>query len=99
MNASKAFAAFLLCSLLPNAQAEVRTWTDATGRQLQAEMVGFDEVAKVVTLRMGNGQVGKVPLGKLSPADVARAIVFAVSQPAHVHLSDFLIRPTRQEYP
>jgi len=35
----------------------------------------------------------------LSPADVARAIVFAVSQPAHVHLSDFLIRPTRQEYP
>lgn len=35
----------------------------------------------------------------LSPDDIARTIVFAVSQPAHVHLSDVLIRPTRQEYP
>ncbi len=35
----------------------------------------------------------------LSPADVARTIVYIVSQPAHVHVSDVLVRPTRQEYP
>ena len=31
--------------------------------------------------------------------DVANAIHFVVSQPPHVHLSDILIRPTRQDYP
>lgn len=35
----------------------------------------------------------------LSPVDIARTIVFVVGQPAHVHVSDVLIRPTRQEYP
>jgi NADP-dependent 3-hydroxy acid dehydrogenase YdfG len=41
------------------------------------------------------GRIGPV----LSPADVARSVGFVVSQPAHVHVSDVLIRPTRQEYP
>lgn len=35
----------------------------------------------------------------LTPADVARTIAFIVQQPPHVHLSDVLIRPTRQDYP
>lgn len=35
----------------------------------------------------------------LMPQDIARLVAFVVSQPAHVHLSDALIRPTRQEYP
>ncbi len=35
----------------------------------------------------------------LEPEDVARAVVFVTSQPAHVHINDLLIRPTRQEYP
>lgn len=35
----------------------------------------------------------------LVPADIARTISFVASQPAHVHLSDVLVRPTRQEYP
>lgn len=35
----------------------------------------------------------------LRPEDIASTIAFIVSQPAHVHLSDVLIRPTRQEYP
>lgn len=35
----------------------------------------------------------------LEPEDVARAIAFACSQPAGVHLSDILIRGTRQDYP
>lgn len=35
----------------------------------------------------------------LDPADVARAIAFIAAQPPHVHVSDILVRPTRQEYP
>ena len=31
--------------------------------------------------------------------DVANAIYFIVSQPPHVHISDLVVRPTRQEYP
>jgi len=30
---------------------------------------------------------------------VARTIVFVLSQPAGVHVSDVLLRPTRQDYP
>lgn len=35
----------------------------------------------------------------LQPPDIARLVSTITSQPAHVHLSDVLIRPTRQEYP
>ncbi len=35
----------------------------------------------------------------LQPADIARTISFVLSQPPAVHLSDVLIRPTRQDYP
>ena len=31
--------------------------------------------------------------------DIANAIQFVVSQPAHVHISDIMVRPTRQDYP
>lgn len=31
--------------------------------------------------------------------DIAEAIHFVLSRPAHVHVSDILIRPTRQDYP
>lgn len=40
-------------------------------------------------------QVGPV----LKADDVARLIEFVVSQPAHVHVNDIVIRPTRQDYP
>lgn len=35
----------------------------------------------------------------LTPDDIARAVTFIAQQPAHVHISDIVIRPTRQEYP
>jgi NADP-dependent 3-hydroxy acid dehydrogenase YdfG len=35
----------------------------------------------------------------LLPEDVARTISFVLAQPAHVHVSDFIVRPTRQDYP
>lgn len=31
--------------------------------------------------------------------DIANAIHFIVSQPPHVHISDIVVRPTRQDYP
>jgi NADP-dependent 3-hydroxy acid dehydrogenase YdfG len=35
----------------------------------------------------------------LQPQDVARLVAFICEQPPHVHISDQLIRPTRQDYP
>jgi len=35
----------------------------------------------------------------LQPEDIARAILFVISQPPHVHISDIVVRPTRQDYP
>lgn len=35
----------------------------------------------------------------LSPGDVASLVTWIVSRPSHVHISDALIRPTRQDYP
>ena len=33
----------------------------------------------------------------LEPEDIARAVMFAVSQPAHVDVNEILVRPTAQE--
>jgi NADP-dependent 3-hydroxy acid dehydrogenase YdfG len=35
--------------------------------------------------------------GRLAPDDVAAAVMYAVSQPAHVDVNEILIRPTAQE--
>ena len=35
----------------------------------------------------------------LLPQDVARVIGFVAQQPSHVHMSNVLVRPTRQDYP
>lgn len=35
----------------------------------------------------------------LVPDDIARSIAFVAGQPAHVHVSDIVVRATRQEYP
>jgi len=35
----------------------------------------------------------------LEPADVAQVVSFIVTQPAHVHINDVILRPTRQDYP
>jgi NADP-dependent 3-hydroxy acid dehydrogenase YdfG len=37
------------------------------------------------------------PPGALEPDDIARAILYAVSQPAHVDVNELLVRPTSQE--
>ena len=35
----------------------------------------------------------------LVPDDIARAVQYIVTQPPHVHVSDIMVRPTRQDYP
>jgi NADP-dependent 3-hydroxy acid dehydrogenase YdfG len=35
----------------------------------------------------------------LTPDDVARTVAFIASQPAHCHVADVIVRPTRQDYP
>jgi NADP-dependent 3-hydroxy acid dehydrogenase YdfG len=37
------------------------------------------------------------PSGALSPDDIARTVLFAVSQPPHVDVNEILVRPTAQE--
>ena len=37
------------------------------------------------------------PSGALEPDDIARAILYAVSQPPHVDVNEMLVRPTSQE--
>ena len=49
-----------------------------------------DETTKLFNDRFG-------PL--LTGADIADAIHFVVSQPPHLHISDIVVRPTRQDYP
>ena len=42
-----------------------------------------------------HGNFGSLLIGE----DIANAIHFVVSQPPHVHISDIVVRPTRQDYP
>jgi NADP-dependent 3-hydroxy acid dehydrogenase YdfG len=37
------------------------------------------------------------PSNALEPDDIARAVLYAVSQPPHVNVNEMLIRPTAQE--
>ncbi|MDE2623262.1 MAG: SDR family oxidoreductase [Betaproteobacteria bacterium] len=58
---------------------------------------GFQQVAGYGddTIRTFNDRFGPLLYGE----DVANTIHFMVSQPPHVHLSDVMVRPTRQDYP
>ena len=58
---------------------------------------GFQEAAGYGSdlVRHFDEKFGPLLIGE----DVANAIHYIVSQPSHVHISDIVIRPTRQDYP
>ncbi|MBL0922502.1 MAG: SDR family oxidoreductase [Phycisphaerales bacterium] len=55
------------------------------------QVAGYDPV----TFGQFMDKIGPV----LTPEDVARTVEFIVSQPAHCHVNDVMLRPTRQDYP
>jgi NADP-dependent 3-hydroxy acid dehydrogenase YdfG len=58
---------------------------------------GFQDAAGYSDDMVTNFNVKFGPL--LHGEDVANAIHFIVTQPPHVHISDIVVRPTRQDYP
>ena len=58
---------------------------------------GFQKVAGYSDEMVQNIKDSFGPL--LVGSDVANAIYFIVTQPPHVHISDIVVRPTRQDYP
>ena len=60
-------------------------------------MSGFQDVAGYDDDLVQNFNDKFGPL--LNGVDIANAIHFIVSQPPHIHISDLMIRPTRQDYP
>jgi len=56
----------------------------------------FQRVAEYTPDILANMLKGAEPL---MPGDIARAVVFALEQPAHVGISEILVRPTGQVYP
>jgi NADP-dependent 3-hydroxy acid dehydrogenase YdfG len=57
----------------------------------------FQEVAGYDATTFGQFMTRIGPV--LKPADVAGLVCYIVGQPAHVHVNDVVIRPTRQDYP
>jgi NADP-dependent 3-hydroxy acid dehydrogenase YdfG len=58
---------------------------------------GFQEAAGYTDKMVQNFHEKFGPV--LAPEDVANTIQFIVSQPPHIHISDIVVRPTRQDYP
>jgi NADP-dependent 3-hydroxy acid dehydrogenase YdfG len=60
---------------------------------VDTELQGHNEHPMVVeTIKKNMEEIGKV----LEPDDIARAILYAVTQPEHVSINEVLVRPSRQ---
>lgn len=69
---------FALSLLIPfggidQAQAEIRAWTNLSGKSIQAEMIGMDLATRAVKVRLSDGREFPIPISTLSAADVAFA--------------------------
>jgi NADP-dependent 3-hydroxy acid dehydrogenase YdfG len=62
-----------------------------------AVLSGFQAVAGYTDEMVKSFQENFGPL--LIGDDIANAIYYIVTQPPHVHISDIVVRPTRQDYP
>jgi NADP-dependent 3-hydroxy acid dehydrogenase YdfG len=87
--------------LRPGSLYSATKWAvSALAASIRAECVGSG--VRVTLIQPGLTDTGPVSPGreadpKLDPADVARAVLYAVSQPAGVDVSEIVIRPTGQD--
>ena len=83
---------------LPGSLYAATKWAvTAMGEGLRAEVA--DSPLRVTLIEPGMVDTpffDNRPQGALEPADVARAIVYAISQPPHVDVNEVLIRPVNQ---
>jgi hypothetical protein len=63
------------------ATAAPRTWTDATGRKIEASLHGFQDQDNLI-LKMGDGRLVPFPISKLGAEDMAFAVAAYGKQPA-----------------
>jgi NADP-dependent 3-hydroxy acid dehydrogenase YdfG len=73
----------------------------AIGEGLRQELRGSEDTAKIRVTLIEPGMVDtpffeNKPRAALEPDDIARAVVYALSQPDHVDVNEILIRPTAQ---
>ena len=87
--------------LRPGSLYSATKWAvSALAASIRAECVGSG--VRVTLIQPGLTDTGPVSPGreadpKLDPADVARAVLYAVSQPTGVDVSEIVIRPTGQD--
>jgi NADP-dependent 3-hydroxy acid dehydrogenase YdfG len=83
---------------LPGSLYSATKWAvTAMGESLRAEVA--DSPIKVTLIEPGMVDTpffDNRPTGALEPEDIARAVVYALSQPAHVDVNEVLIRPVNQ---
>ena len=76
---------------------EVRGHLDGRGRAPGAERHGRPRHADRARAWSTRRSSTSRPVGMLEADDIARAVMYAVSQPPHVDVNEILIRPTAQE--
>ncbi len=84
---------------LPGSLYSATKWSvTGMGESLRQELNGTGARVTVIEPGMVDTPFFDNPVtNALSPDDVARAVMFAVSQPAHVDVNEILVRPTAQE--
>jgi NADP-dependent 3-hydroxy acid dehydrogenase YdfG len=83
---------------LPGSLYSATKWAvTAMGESLRQEVAGSG--VRVTLIEPGSVSTpffDSPPEGALEPDDIARAVMYAVAQPAHVDVNEILIRPTAQ---
>ena len=84
---------------LPGSLYSATKWAvTAMGESARQELNGTGVRVTVIEPGMVDTPFFERPVtDALQPDDIARAVMFAVSQPAHVDINEILVRPTAQE--
>lgn len=83
---------------LPGSLYSATKWAvTAMGEALRQEVSDSDIKVTLIEPGMVDTPFFDSPVeGALEPGDIARAIIYALSQPAHVDVNEILVRPIRQ---